>query len=81
MWTDSNLPYDIEDSEEPAVRARQIAESEAKRVAAECARLPDMRMDLVLDIRARIASGAYKISAQDLADAIIHKAQYARLCR
>jgi anti-sigma28 factor (negative regulator of flagellin synthesis) len=81
IWTDNNLPHDVEDSEEPAIRARRIMEGEAKRVAADCGRLPEMRMELVREMRARIASGEYRVSPGDLADAIIRTAQRSRLYR
>jgi anti-sigma28 factor (negative regulator of flagellin synthesis) len=81
LWTESYPPFDVDDSEEPAIRARRIVESEAKRAAADCARMPEIRMDLVRAMRGRLAAGEYNISAGDLADAIIRSATNAHLCR
>jgi anti-sigma28 factor (negative regulator of flagellin synthesis) len=80
-WTENDLPYDMEDSEAPAIRARRLAESEAQRVTAEIARLPEMRMDLVVEMRSRLATGQYRVSPQNIADAMIRHANAPRLCR
>lgn len=74
LWTESQMYCDVEDSEEPAIRARRIVESEAKRAAAECARMPDIRVDLVREMRALIESGRYHVTAGELADAMIRSA-------
>lgn len=81
IWTETQTPYDVEDSEEPAIRARRIVEGEARRAATECARMPEIRVELVREMRARIAAGEYHVSAGDLADAMIHSAANARRYR
>ena len=54
-------------------RAREIAEARSK--ALEIARnTPDIREDKVADFKKRIASGEYKVEAENIADGILKEA-------
>lgn len=81
LWTESHMQYDAEDSEEPAIRARRIMEGEAQRAVAKCARLPEIRADVVRRMRSLVEEGDYHVSAGDLADAMIRSARRSRVFR
>jgi negative regulator of flagellin synthesis FlgM len=48
--------------------------NEIQCVKSELDRLPDVREDRVMELKARIESGAYRISADDIADLIVRRA-------
>ena len=65
---------------EPRIKARKKAsessgvESEVQRVKALVDALPDTREELVLALKARVESGTYNVSGEEIADLIVRRA-------